>query len=95
MTEKDQIIALHVIPKASRNEVVGWVATQDGERALKVKVTTAPEDGKANKAVIALLAGCWGCPRAGLEIISGSASRHKKLKIKDISLYARISGTMS
>lgn len=95
MTEKDQIIALHVIPKASRNEVLGWVATQDGGRALKVKVTAVPEDGKANEAVIGLLAKYWDCPKRELSLKSGATSRNKIIKISNLNLYTRITGSLS
>jgi uncharacterized protein (TIGR00251 family) len=95
MSHKDLIIALHVIPKASKNEVVGWVDDANGQKALKLKVTAVPEDGKANKAVLALLAKTWGCAARDLEITGGAASRHKRLKILDDSLSARIAALMS
>jgi uncharacterized protein (TIGR00251 family) len=95
MSQKDLIIALHVIPKASKNEVVGWVDDANGQKALKVKVTAAPEDGKANKAVITLLAKTWGCAARDLEIAGGATSRHKKLKIHSSSLSSHIAALMS
>ncbi len=91
----DQIIALQVIPKASKNEVVGWVMDADGKPALKIKVTTAPEDGKATKAVLELLAKTWGCSKSDLELVSGASSRYKRLKILPISLYTQITSTLS
>ena len=79
-------ITLHVIPKASKNEIIGWVDDGKGGKALKVKVTAAPEDGKANAALIKFLAKEWGISPSSLEIISGTTSRHKRLKINvDIS----------
>ena len=44
-------LQLKVVPKASRNRVVGWVGLR-----LKIQVTAAPERGKANEAVVEVLA---------------------------------------
>ena len=66
-------LALKVTPKARSEGVEGLNAA--GE--LVVKVRTAPEDGKANAAVIAVLAAAFGLPRSQLEITRGGTSRHK------------------
>lgn len=91
----DLTIMLHVIPKSSKNEVAGWVDSADGAQSLKGKVTAAPEDGKANKAVLGLLAKYWGCAKADIALVSGATNRHKRLKILDLSLGARIMDSMS
>jgi hypothetical protein len=87
---KTTIIHLHVIPKASRNEIVGWVDDGKGGRALKIKVTATPEDGKANTALIKFLAKTWGVSPSLLEIASGHTGRNKRLKIHDNSIASRI-----
>ena len=74
-------IALHLVPKASRNEIVGWVDDGKGGKALKVRIAAAPEDGKANAELIKSLSKQWDIPKSALEILSGAASRHKRLKI--------------
>jgi uncharacterized protein (TIGR00251 family) len=79
-------LPLKVVPKASRNRVVGWV----GER-LKVQVTAPPERGKANDAVIELLAETLGLPRARIRIVSGETSPLKTVEIDgDEALLARL-----
>ncbi len=78
---KTTIINLHVVPQSSRNEIVGWVDAADGKKALKVKITAAPEDGKANAALIKFLAKQWGIAPSSLEITSGHTGRHKRLKV--------------
>src|SRR5215831_14537879 len=70
------ILQLKVVPKASRNRVVGWV----GER-LKVQVTAAPERGKANDAVIEVLAEALGISRQQLRIVAGETSPLKTIEI--------------
>ena len=68
-------------PRASRNRIEGVVEDAAGSRALKVAVAAPPEGGKANQAVIALLAKAWRLPRSSLSIAAGAASRRKVLHI--------------
>ncbi len=75
------IISLHITPKASKNEIIGWVAGANGQKALKIKVAAPPEDGKANKELIRFLAKQWDIPASRLVLVSGDTSRHKRLKI--------------
>ena len=69
-------LQLKVIPKASRNRIVGWI----GDR-LKIHVTAAPERGKANDAVIEVLAATLGLSRSGVRIVSGETSPLKTVEI--------------
>ncbi|HVE42527.1 MAG TPA: DUF167 domain-containing protein [Planctomycetota bacterium] len=69
-------LPLKVVPKASRNRIVGWV----GDR-LKVQVTAPPERGKANGAVIELLAETLGVPRARIRIVAGETSPLKTVEV--------------
>lgn len=64
---------------ARRNEVRG---EQDG--MLKVSVTQAPEKGKANKAIIALLADELSLRKSQIELLSGETSSHKRFLIREI-----------
>lgn len=68
-------IAVRVTPKASRNAVT------EGEDGLRVSVTTVPEDGKANKAVIKLLATALGVPKSSLTLVRGATSRDKVFRL--------------
>lgn len=69
-------IHVKVVPSSSRDTVVGWL----GE-SLKVKVMAPPEKGRANQAVVALLAKHLGIDPAAIEVISGHASPAKVLSI--------------
>jgi len=64
-------IALRVTPKAARTSL-----TRDGD-ALRATVTVAPENGKANAAVQALLAAAMGVAPSRLEIRRGQTARDK------------------
>lgn len=69
-------IALRVVPRASRNAL-----EQDGDGALRARVTAIPEDGKANAAVIRLLSKAIGVPKSRLALIRGATSRDKVFRV--------------
>ena len=71
-------IEVLVQPKASRNRTVA-----DGE-VLKVYVTAASEKGRANKAVVEMVARHLGVPKRAVSIISGERSRTKLLAIEGL-----------
>ncbi|MEJ1993083.1 MAG: DUF167 domain-containing protein [Maritimibacter sp.] len=68
-------IAVRVTPKASRN------AVSDTPEGLKVSVTTVPEDGKATKAVVKLLANALGVSKSSLTLIRGATARDKVFRL--------------
>lgn len=70
-------ISLRVAPKASRDAIGGLIERPDGGAALKVSVTAAPEDGKANQAVIELLAKAWRTPKSSFSVVVGATDRNK------------------
>jgi hypothetical protein len=74
-------VRLRVHPGAGRSAVAGIVREADGSAAIKVLVTAPPHDGKANQAVIALLAKEWRVARSALAIAGGGASRRKFLTV--------------
>jgi len=75
------ILQVKAIPNARKSEIVGFEA--DG--ALKIKLRAVPEDGKANKELVKLLAKQCGISKSCLEILSGETSRHKRLSIEGIT----------
>jgi len=81
LTEQNGAVEFEVLakPKASRNEVIG---VHDG--ALKVAVTAPPEKGKANAAIVKLLADILEVPSSSIEIVSGETSRRKRVRIEGI-----------
>lgn len=74
-------VAVRLTPKASRDRVEGGQAEADGGMVLKVSVTAVPEDGKANAALIKLLAKQWRLPKSSIEIVHGATDRRKTLFI--------------
>ena len=75
-------LRLKVAPKAKRNAIGGWLDEPDGSRMLKVAVTAAPEDGKANAAVIALLAKEFGVAKSAISVVAGATDRRKIVEIR-------------
>ena len=72
-------LSLRVSPGASQARVVGRYGA-----GWKVRVNAPPEDGKANAAVVLLLAAELGVPARDVEILSGHASRDKTVALAGI-----------
>jgi uncharacterized protein (TIGR00251 family) len=70
------VLSLHIQPRASRNEDCG---IQDN--ALKIRLTSPPVEGAANKLCREFLAGLFQVPKSAVEIVSGETSRHKRVRI--------------
>jgi uncharacterized protein (TIGR00251 family) len=65
-----------VAPRASREAILG---VHDG--ALKVALTAPPVDGAANEALVALLARALRVGKRDVRVVSGQASRRKRLEV--------------
>jgi uncharacterized protein (TIGR00251 family) len=74
-------LRLKVQPKARREGLAGWTPDPEG-MALKVAVGAPPEDGKANAAVIALLAEALGVAKSAISVVSGATGRRKLVEIR-------------
>lgn len=72
---------VRVTPGAGRNAIAGTAADAAGQKFLKVMVTAAPENGKANAAVVKLLAKTWKLPKSAISVVSGETARRKTLEI--------------
>jgi uncharacterized protein len=70
-------LTLKVIPKSAKDEVIGLL--EDG--SLKIKITAAPEKGKANSALCDFLAAEFGVPKRNIEIVRGETSSTKLVVI--------------
>ncbi|MGD0283941.1 MAG: DUF167 domain-containing protein [Dissulfurispiraceae bacterium] len=74
------ILPVRARPGSRRNEIRG---EQDG--MLKVCVTQSPEKGKANKAVVELMAKSLGLRKSQIELLSGETSHQKRFLIHGIT----------
>ena len=73
-------LSVKVIPNSAKDQVVGWL----GER-LKIKVGAQPEKGKANKAVVKLLAKSLKLSVQDIELVSGSTNSLKVFEISKLN----------
>lgn len=85
-------LTLRLQPAARRDGIDGVVELADGRRALKARVTAAPEDGRANAAALKLLAKAWGLPKRSLALVGGTTARTKSLHVagEPAALVARL-----
>lgn len=74
-------LRVRLTPNGRRDSIDGIEQDADGQSHLKARVTAVPEDGKANKALIALLAKRLGLPKSSISFISGETSRKKILRL--------------
>ncbi len=66
-----------VQPRSSRAAIEG-----EREGALRIRLTAPPVDGAANKQCVELLAKALHVPKSALEIVSGSSSKRKRIKLR-------------
>ena len=81
VTANGVLLAVRLTPKSSSNAIRGIEQEADGSVCLKAAVTAVPEGGKANAALLKLLAKTWKLPKTSLEIASGATSRRKLVRI--------------
>tara|TARA_Y100000590_G_scaffold452363_2_gene595406 strand:- start:4988 stop:5251 length:264 start_codon:yes stop_codon:yes gene_type:complete len=80
-----QILQIKLTPKAAKNAILGWESDQNDNPYLKCSVTAVPENGKANAALIKMLAKHLKISKSSITITGGHTSRLKKVEISGIS----------
>jgi uncharacterized protein (TIGR00251 family) len=76
--EREILLSVKVIARASRSEVAGL--GDDG--SLRVRIAAVPEKGKANEELRSLLSRYFGVSKRNVQIVSGETSTHKRIRIK-------------
>jgi uncharacterized protein (TIGR00251 family) len=79
INKRTLVIKIKVEPRSSKSGVVGPYGD-----ALKVKLTSPPVEGKANKELISILAKEFSIPKKDVEILSGQSSKNKLVKLYGI-----------
>jgi uncharacterized protein len=72
--------SVHVVPRSSRNQIVG---VEGG--ALKIKLTAPPVEGAANAALIEFIAKWLGVRRNAVSIVSGDKARNKIVRVSGMT----------
>ncbi len=70
------LLPVHVIPNASRTEIVGW---QEG--ALRVRLAAPPLDGKANQELCRFFGKFFGCASSLVEVERGLTHKKKRIRL--------------
>ncbi|MBX4868986.1 MULTISPECIES: DUF167 domain-containing protein [Rhizobium] len=74
-------LAMRLTPNGGRDAIDGIEADGDGETLLRARVTSVPEKGRANKALILLVARSLRIPKSSVSLVSGETARKKILRI--------------
>ena len=69
-------IAVRLVPRASREEVLGFAGEE-----LRVRVTAPPVEGRANRALTRLLASKLGVAKSAVRVVAGHGSRCKVVAV--------------
>jgi uncharacterized protein (TIGR00251 family) len=77
------MLTVRVLPRASRNQVVG---VEQG--AIKIRLTAPPVEGAANAALIELVAEWLGVRKSAVSIVSGESARHKRVQVVGLTVEA-------
>ncbi len=90
-------LAIRLSPRARASRIDGVVHRDDGSQALKISVNALPSEGRANAALLQLLAKELGMPQRDLTLVSGMTSRNKTVHVAGDSqaLLARLSLALS
>lgn len=80
-SREGNLLAVRITPKSARDEVSGLHTAADGAVSLAIKVSAPPDNGKANKAVIDVLARAFALPKSAFALVSGETSRHKVVSV--------------
>jgi uncharacterized protein len=74
-------LRVRLTPKSSRDALEGAETLADGTCVLKARVRAVPEDGKANDALVALVAKAVKIPASRVKIAAGATARLKTLAL--------------
>ena len=75
------VIHLRVTPNAGLDRIEGIEVRDDGQAVLRLRVKAVPDKGKANAAVVALLAEALGIAKGKVSVIAGETARLKTVAV--------------
>ena len=76
------LLSLRLTPRSSKDALEGVETLADGRSVLKARVRAVPEDGKANEALLRLLADQLDLPIRALSLATGATGRTKVIRIE-------------
>jgi uncharacterized protein YggU (UPF0235/DUF167 family) len=75
------LVFLRVTPNARIDRIEGAERRDDGTAVLRVRVRALPDRGRANAAVVSLVAGALGVPKSSVALVGGETARLKTLRV--------------
>jgi uncharacterized protein len=90
-------VAVRLAPRGRADRIEGVARLADGTPVLKVSVTEPPAEGRANDALLRLLAKEWDLPRRALAIVGGTKSRNKLVHLagEPDELFSRLAAALT
>ena len=74
------VLVVRVTPRAGRDEIAGWLGDE-----LRVRLRAPPVDGRANEALLRLLASRLDVTPSSIELVSGATARVKRVRVEGLS----------
>jgi uncharacterized protein (TIGR00251 family) len=74
------LLAVQVVPGASRTEVIGRHGS-----AIRIRINAPPVDGRANAALVEAIARWLGVPRSAVGLVSGASGRSKRVRVEGLA----------
>lgn len=75
---------MRLTPRGGADRIDGWETDAGGREHLKARVRAAPEDGRANAALEALLAKTLGLPKSAVTVVRGTTARLKQVAVEGL-----------
>jgi uncharacterized protein (TIGR00251 family) len=90
-------VAIRLSPRARSEGLLGLPLAAEGGRVVKATVIAPAQDGRANEALLQLLAKVWRLPRRDFSIVAGAVSRRKTVHVAGdpYQLIAKLSGEIA
>lgn len=79
----DLVIDVRLTPRGGRDAIDGLGQLADGRAVVLARVRAVPEDGKANTAILELLARTAGLPKSRASLTAGATARCKTIRLAD------------
>lgn len=73
-------VRIRAVPRAAKNKIQGLY-----NNALKVRLTSAPVDGKTNQALIRVLSKSLAVPKSRIRLLQGETNHNKLIRIDGLS----------
>ncbi|MBQ9441000.1 MAG: DUF167 domain-containing protein [Alphaproteobacteria bacterium] len=85
-TNSGVLINIYLTPGAHKSCINGLIQTIDNKVYIKISVNGKPIENQANKELICIISKYFKLPKSNIEIIRGSKSRYKQIRLKNYNI---------